>query len=360
MNQPQYYSDYLMLENILNAQQPVSFQKEQIPAHDEMLFIIIHQAYELWFKQLLYEVESVISIMQKPSLNDNSPELQTVVHRINRVNTILKVLVHQVDIMETMTPMDFLDFRDLLRPASGFQSVQFKLLEARLGLPFKQRHEQQYYTSSLRPEFKEMINKAEREAGLLQLMNRWLERMPFFEDAALWVNFTTSFPVNNETSQQENSIPAFWQEYRFRLSISLADVESENLAAFDKIAATGSANEGLEGYTLSPAASRAALFIMLYRGYPVLQLPFQLINAVLETDEQLSTWRYRHMNMVHRMIGRRIGTGGSSGEHYLKGAADKHYIFKDFAMLTSFLIERKNLPQLTRAMEAKLGFRLSD
>ena len=360
MNKPQYYSDYLRLDEILNAQQPVSFQEGNAPAHDEMLFIIIHQAYELWFKQLLYEVESVISIMQKPSLNDNSPELQTVVHRINRVNTILKVLVQQVDIMETMTPMDFLDFRDLLRPASGFQSVQFKLLEARLGLPFEQRHAQQYYTSSLRPEFKELITKAEKEPGLLQLMNKWLERIPFFENETLWVNFRTSFPENMQTVDAKNLLPVFWQEYRFRLSNSLADIELENLEAFDKIAGANAANEKLEGYTLSPAASRAALFIMLYRGYPVLQLPFQLINAVLETDEQLSTWRYRHMNMVHRMIGRRIGTGGSTGQHYLKGAADKHYIFKDFAMLTSFLIERKNLPQLTREIEARLGFRLND
>jgi tryptophan 2,3-dioxygenase len=98
------------------------------------------------------------------------------------------------------------------------------------------------------------------------------------------------------------------------------------------------------------------LFIMLYRGYPLLQLPFHIINAVLELDEQLSTWRYRHMNMVHRMIGHRVGTGGSTGKDYLKGAADKHYIFREFAQLTSFLIERKRLPKLSREMEQQLGF----
>src|SRR5206468_11800157 len=97
--------------------------------------------------------------------------------------------------------------------------------------------------------------------------------------------------------------------------------------------------------SLSSKACRAALFIMLYRGYPLLQLPFQLLNALLEIDEQLSSWRYRHMNMVQRMIGTRIGTGGSSGKDYLKAAADKHYIFRDIAQLTSFLIERKRLPQ---------------
>ena len=115
------YHDYLQLDKILNSQLLES-EKHNLVAHDEMLFIVIHQAYELWFKQLHHEVDSVVKIMSKPALNDNSPELQTVVHRLSRCVTILRVLVHQIDIMETMTPMDFLDFRDLLRPASGFQS----------------------------------------------------------------------------------------------------------------------------------------------------------------------------------------------------------------------------------------------
>src|SRR4051794_3437854 len=99
---PVYYSNYLQLDKILNAQHPVSAEMDRMPAHDEMLFIIIHQTYELWFKQLLFEVESVIDIMDQPSINDNTPQLQTVVHRLNRTVTILKVLVHQIDILETM------------------------------------------------------------------------------------------------------------------------------------------------------------------------------------------------------------------------------------------------------------------
>ena len=118
-HQPQYYGDYLQLDKIINAQHPVSFKEGLQPAHDEMLFIIIHQAYELWFKQILFEVDAVSASLSKPTLNDNSNDLQTVVHRLKRVATILKVLVQQVDILETMTPMDFLDFRDMLKPASG-------------------------------------------------------------------------------------------------------------------------------------------------------------------------------------------------------------------------------------------------
>src|SRR6185436_20182958 len=151
-NKAVYYADYLQLDKITGAQEPESFKEGKEAAHDEMLFIIIHQAYELWFKQVLFEVNSVIDIMNKPSLNDNSPDLQTIVHRLKRVVTILKVLVQQIDIMETMTPMDFLDFRDMLRPASGFQSYQFKMIEAILGLKFEQRHELNYYVSHLHKE----------------------------------------------------------------------------------------------------------------------------------------------------------------------------------------------------------------
>src|SRR6476469_1085037 len=172
-----HYHEYLQLDKILNAQDPES-NKQHISAHDEMLFIIIHQAYELWFKQLHHEADSVVNIMQKPALNDNSPELQTVVHRLNRMVVILRVLVHQIDILETMTPMDFLDFRDMLRPASGFQSWQFKLLEAKLGLKFEYRHGKEYYTAQLRKEHIDLIKKAETEQSFLQLVKEWLERMP--------------------------------------------------------------------------------------------------------------------------------------------------------------------------------------
>src|SRR5215203_3133052 len=339
-----HYHDYLQLDKILGAQDPESL-KQNTGAHDEMLFIIIHQAYELWFKQLHHEADSLVAIMRKPALNDNSPELQTIVHRLNRMVVILRVLVHQIDILETMTPMDFLDFRDMLRPASGFQSWQFKLLEAKLGLKFEYRHGKESYTAQLRQEHVDMIKKAENDQSFLQLVNDWLERMPFFDDQELWKGLSAS----------DDEHP-FWNEYRRCYSNSLAQAEKNNLEAFEEVLFQHKETH----YTLSAKANRAALFIMLYRGYPLLQLPFQLLNNLLEIDEQLSTWRHRHMNMVHRMIGARIGTGGSSGKDYLKGAADKHYIFKEIAQLTSFLIERRKLPQLPKEIERRLGFETAD
>ena len=210
-----HYHDYLQLDKILNAQFPES-DKQKLSAHDEMLFIVIHQTYELWFKQLHHEVDSISAIMSKPALNDNSPELQTVVHRLNRCITILRVLVHQIDIMETMTPMDFLDFRDMLRPASGFQSWQFKQLEAKLGLKFEYRHGKEYYTSELRKEHVEIIKTSESNKSLLDLVNAWLERMPLAP------------PLSDDRD-------SFWQIYRNNYEGSLAEAEKGNLQALDEI-----------------------------------------------------------------------------------------------------------------------------
>lgn len=326
MDKAVYYADYLQLDKITGAQEPESFKEGKTPAHDEMLFIIIHQAYELWFKQVLFEVNSVIEIMNKPAVNDNSPEMQTVVHRLKRVVTILKVLVQQIDIMETMTPMDFLDFRDMLRPASGFQSYQFKILEAKLGLKYEHRHGQNYYVSQLKEKDIAIIKDAEDGKSVLELINAWLERMPFITDA-------------------------FWKNYERVYIDSLAEAEKGNAVSFAEIFNNASAVRNL-----SPKANRSALFIMLYHGYPMMELPFQLLDTLLEIDNQLGAWRYRHINMVQRMIGSRIGTGGSTGAGYLKGAMDKHYIFKELSQLNSYLVDRKKLPMLTKEVEEKLGY----
>ena len=350
---PVYYGEYLQLDKIIEAQTPVSFKEGNEPAHDEMLFIIIHQAYELWFKQILFEIDSVTDIMTKKFMDDNSTDLQTVVHRLQRVTTILKLLVQQIDILETMTPMDFLDFRDLLRPASGFQSWQFKIIEARLGLKFDQRHGQKYYTSQLNQTDIDSIKSAEKENTLLDLINGWLERMPFFKDNDLWKNFKIA--SEKETIHTENSIHPFWKEYENIYNDGLAEGEKINIEHFQKIFFEDAENKER---ALSPEACRSALFIMIYRGYPMLELPFQLLDTLLEIDNQLGNWRYRHVNMVRRMIGTRIGTGGSTGAGYLQGAMDKHYIFKEISQLNSFLTDRRKLPKLPKEIADRLGYNL--
>ncbi len=335
-----HYSTYLQLDSILNAQHPESQKPGNPPAHDEMLFIITHQTYELWFRQIIWELESVIGILQKPVLNDNTSDLQVIVHRLSRINTILKLLVAQMDVMETMTPMDFLEFRDLLRPASGFQSWQFKKIEALLGLRFEARHGQHYYTTQLNTEEIETVKKAERETSLAELVNRWLERMPFIEDQA--------FLKTNTASNL-----SFWSLYTETYMRSLSEGEKENAAAFHEMFDSETSGQIRH---FSPKACRAALFIQLYRGYPALQQPFQLIELLLEIDKQMANWRFRHFGMVQKMIGTRIGTGGSTGAQYLKGAMDRHYVFGELARLSSFLIDRSRLPELPAELTQKLGY----
>ena len=329
-----YYGDYLQLGKILDAQHLESVKRGQ-PAHDEMLFIVIHQAYELWFKQVLYEVGSVIDIFNDDHVDDNAGELSIAVHRLRRVQRILEVLVKQIDILETMTPLDFLDFRDMLRPASGFQSMQFKILEAKLGLRMEHRFGKQYYTSQFRPADKAQIEALEGQPTLFDLVNGWLERMPFL-DARYWPGEAGSF----------------FDRLKAVYSASLVKGEEGNVEVWSAIFENGTAER-----RMSPAASRAAIFIMLYRDEPIFQNAFRFLEALLDIDEGLALWRSRHMNMVHRMIGMRVGTGGSTGKAYLKGAMDKHHIFQEIADLSSFLIERRKLPVLPEALRNALGYR---
>lgn len=326
-----YYPDYLQLDKILGAQEPES-ARHGAPAHDEMLFIIIHQSYELWFKQVLHEVGSVMALFADGHVDDNAGELSVAVHRLGRVHTILQVLVKKIDILETMTPLDFLDFRDMLRPASGFQSMQFKILEAKLGLRMEQRFGKQYYTSQLKPEHKAQIEALEGQPTFIDMVNDWLARMPFLQDR-YW-------------SGQGD----FFAQLKSLYTASLVQGEEGNVALWEKLFETG------DGRRLSPAAARSAVFIMLYRDEPILQMPFRLLERLLDIDEALATWRYRHMSMVHRTIGLRVGTGGSTGKQYLAGALGSHHIFQELADLSSFLFERRRIPPLPAALRAALRF----
>jgi tryptophan 2,3-dioxygenase len=338
-----YYKDYLQLDKILGAQELES-EKAGVEAHDEMLFIVIHQAYELWFKQVLYELDSIIALLSKPEINDNDQTLQIVVHRSRRIIEILRLLVDQINVMETMSSLDFLDFRDLLRPASGFQSIQWKELEAKLGLLYENRHGKEYYVSQLCPMDVDHVKDVEKKTNLLDLLNVWLERMPYFEHPEAWADGAKAKPEDHP----------FWAEYREKYTGGLLDIEQSNADLFDK---TVFGKEEDVKRRLSAKACRSALFIYLYRGFPLLHLPYELMVSLVEIDELMASWRMRHVNMVFRMIGARVGTGNSTGHGYLKGAMDKHYIFNELTQLNGLLVPRNDLPELPKELEKLLGFR---
>ncbi|HTD49723.1 MAG TPA: tryptophan 2,3-dioxygenase family protein, partial [Acidimicrobiia bacterium] len=160
-----YYWDYLQLDGLLNAQAPKSLEAGAVQ-HDEYLFICVHQTSELWFKQILVELNSVLAIMGVAQVADR--DLGTIVSRLRRVNEIVHLLVGQIDVLETMTPLDFLEFRMFLVPASGFQSVQFRLIENKFGLRVTDRLnvEGHSYASTLREDHARLVDETEHSASL--------------------------------------------------------------------------------------------------------------------------------------------------------------------------------------------------
>jgi tryptophan 2,3-dioxygenase len=207
---PVDYAGYLALDEVLGAQRPRSDE------HDEHLFIVVHQVYELWFKQLLHELAH---LQERLEAGDTARSL----HTMGRILTILKVAVAQIDVLETMTPRQFTGFRARLDAASGFQSAQFRTIEAVLGHPDR--------------------------------------------------------PAPDRT---------LWDSY---------------LAFLDRV-----------GFAVDPDDVPD----LLVRVYADDGGPAQLAERLVDLDEGLQEWRYRHVKMVERTIGDRTGTGGSSGAAYLR------------------------------------------
>ena len=347
-----YYGSYLQLDKIIEAQAPESFKEGNTPAHDEMLFIVIHQAYELWFKQILFELDYCSSVFYKETINDNSEDLNLVLHRLKRVNKILHLLNQQVEVLDTMTPLDFLAFRNLLTPSSGFQSVQFRLIEAKLGLQMQERHQKDYYKHTneggfTQPDYQQISNQ-ESTKSIQQLINNWLERLPFFE-MEYW----------NENEAKTNS---FIHQYQQIYQSNLTEREAAKIIDFNYVfleqehEQLDEATKKMLRCNFSAKALQAALFITLYRDFPLFNTSFSILDTLIETDNLMATWRHKHMVMVKRMIGMRVGTGNTSGSGYLQGALQSHFIFKDLTSLSTYLIERKKLPQLPQSLIKKLGY----
>ncbi|HVL70023.1 MAG TPA: tryptophan 2,3-dioxygenase family protein [Vicinamibacterales bacterium] len=236
------YGSYLRVDDLLALQSPRSAE------HDEILFIVIHQVYELWFKELLHEFDRVMRL-----LRDDDPVRAQ--HTLKRILTILKVLVAQVDILETMTPLEFLTFRNRLEAASGFQSDQFRQLEFVMG-------------------------RKSRGA---------IERFPEGSRA--------------RTALQERwDAPTLWDAFLQYLKREGYDVPDEQLTR-DVTAA------------IEPSPDVQALLIDVYRKDPENS---ELCERLVDLDEGIQEWRYRHVKMVERTIGTKPGTGGSSGAQYLR------------------------------------------
>jgi tryptophan 2,3-dioxygenase len=239
------YARYLHIDELLALQKP----RSEGPEHDEMLFIVIHQVYELWFKQLLHEFDRVIDLL-------GSGDAVRAQHTLKRILTILKVLVAQLDILETMTPLEFLSFRSRLEAASGFQSDQFRQIEFVLGIKSKAALERFLPESRAR--------KA--------LEQRWSQ-------GTLWDAFLQYL------DRQGHSLP-------------------QHILSRDVVE------------PIAPSPEVQEVLIRVYRTDPK---NAEICERLVDLDEGLQEWRYRHVKMVERTIGTKPGTGGSAGARYLAG-----------------------------------------
>ena len=240
------YGSYLKLEELLSLQQP----RSEGPEHDELLFIVIHQVYELWFKELLHEFDRVRRLLE-------ADEPHRAQHTLKRILTILKVMVAQLDILETMTPLEFLSFRERLDAASGFQSDQFRQIEFLLG------------------------KKSERA----------IQRFPAGSRA-------------REALSRRLQEPTLWDGFLLYLAREGYPVPSGTEAVRPE------APRGAEG-----VSEVQRVLIEIYRRDAK---NAELCERLVDLDEGLQEWRYRHVKMVERTIGVKPGTGGSSGAAYLR------------------------------------------
>ncbi len=342
--EPIHYHDYLGLDKLLDAQKRRS-ETFGNPAHEEWLFISVHQVYEIWFFQVLKEIQSLLPIFNKPAIAER--DMGTIEHRINRILTIAKNLTGPLDILETMTPHEFLDFRDYLYPASGFQSAQFRMIEVLLGLKAENRiklTESPFYDHLKEPLRSELLELMKGNT-LYDGLENWLSRTPFLKTANF--DFAAQYKaalinVYKEDLEVIKSNPRLTDADKERSAKNIQGFLDQIEAVFDEKRFNELRAQGV--FRFSFRAFHAALFISLYRDEPILQIPFSILNSLMDIDEALTTWRYRHAMMAHRMLGRKIGTGGSSGTDYLKDTADKHKIYTDLFNMSSFLIPRSKLP----------------
>jgi tryptophan 2,3-dioxygenase len=345
------YWDYLRLDQLLTLQGGLGGEVSP----DELHFIVVHQAYELWFKLVLSQLRLARDHLAAPHLPEE--RVPFVVHHLGRVNEILKLCVDQFRVMETLPPQDFLDFRDKLMPSSGFQSFQMREVEMLLGLQAAQRtpygnvdaleHIRSFGEATPAALLgRARIAAAAQETTLRDALLRWLARTPI----------QGSSPGD---AGDAAAVDAFLDAY-------LAKAEHHQRATVDALAGTlgederGRISERVESGLAAtrafltpddPGVRRARaglLFIESYRELPLLAWPRLLLDTVVELEEQLLLWRNRHARMVERTIGRRVGTGGSSGVEYLDKTTQQR-IFPELWAVRSALLPRAALPPLSAA-----------
>jgi tryptophan 2,3-dioxygenase len=354
---PLYYGDYLQLDRLLSSQ-TLQSERRGRTVHDEMLFIVVHQAYELWFKQILWELDDLLRIFGKDHVDES--DTGTALGRLQRIVEIEGILIQQVDVLETMTPLDFLDFRDLLFPASGFQSAQFRIVENKLGMRRDDRLllSGAPYTARFTSADRESVEETEAMPSLFEVVERWLERTPFLESGGFQFREAFQDAVRSRLEADREVVatnPNLTEAERAAQLADFTQTMEQYEALFDEEKHREQQKAGRR--RLSHRAFQAALFINMYRDQPACHEPYQILASLMDIDEGFTAWRYRHAQMTMRMIGRRVGTGGSAGAKYLEKSAERSRVFGDLFDLSTFLIPRDMRPALPPEIVDAMRFR---
>ncbi len=348
---PTYYWDYIQVDQLLGLQGGLVDDDSQL-ANEEILFITVHQVFELWFKVVLRELVAIRDRF-KPQVLSNE-DMIDVVARLERCATILRLGSQHWEVVETLPPREYLKFRSKLMPASGFQSAQLRQIEILLGLEESDRipfGSEGSHLAALRGKGGKETEASKRVAGQMAdmpsmkaVVAEWLARTPI-----------------GGANHHPKSHSEFVEQY---LAAHSADLD-RNLVHAQKVASAGADGGRLkELYEKEKASVRdflypedeklariraAILFIETYPEEPLLTWPHRVLEGVLVFEQLFVVFRQRHARMVERIIGRRTGTGGTAGVEYLDQTALKYRIFPDLWAVRSLLINPEIAPELTGA-----------
>jgi len=340
------YADYLQLHELLELQ-----GDDRNINSDEMHFIIVHQTFELWFKQVIRELSEARNILG----GDHVPEddIPRAVDHLGRTTEIFRLMANQWTVLETLTPQGFLAFRDGLGSASGFESFQMREFEILLGLDNDDRIGGMDPLSS----FRRMAEGDERSAAMLARLEDALSQPSLYESMMNWVERTPIMGSSYGSEGDAENVRAYIETHlgAHRAVCEEAAERSAGWGADDpsKMAARmAAAHDGAVSFLMPEGeVSRARaglLFIESYRELPLLTWPRTLIDAIVELEESMVKWRHSHARMVERIMGRRIGTGGTSGVDYLD-ATSQYRIFKDLWGVRTILVKPEKRPALKNA-----------
>jgi tryptophan 2,3-dioxygenase len=356
---PASYWDYIRVEDLLALQGGLESDEPAL-ANDEVLFITVHQVFELWFKLILRELRTARNLFMAERVAEQ--QLSGAVRSLKRVSSILRVANQHWEVMETLTTREFLAFRDKLIPASGFQSAQLRQIEILFGLAESER-----IPLGLEGSYVEALRAHDgKPSPALDRVKRQLDDRPTLKEAIEeWLYRTPIDGCDPSDPEAPKRLAEFVDAF-LRAHAKEIDSGSERAAAIarsrddaERIIARYEAEKASVKSFLTPTAAEggarrarirvAMLFIETYRELPLLAWPREVLDGLVELEQFFVIFRQRHARMVERVIGKRTGTGGSAGVDYLDTTALRYRIFRDLWAIRTLQIRRDAAPALAHA-----------